>query len=209
MGTLIFLGVFWGIPMYLVDRRARHNYHSPGRRLFIAVLMIWWGLIIPAVIAFALAGPQPPRGSRGLLASYDREPRRYTYEPDYDRASRANAKRYREHQQARAKRLRAEAEARKSQQPAAEKRTAEMEALTLRARRESQQQGALQKKEREQRESRERTERQDRAAQERQDREQRERRQRTERQAQADQAKQQQDDLFMTWDERGEEELAE
>ena len=40
MGTLIFLGVFWGIPMYLVDRRARYNDHSPGRRLFIAVLMI-------------------------------------------------------------------------------------------------------------------------------------------------------------------------
>ena len=62
MGTLIFLGVFWGIPMYLVDRRARYNDHSPGRRLFIAVLMIWWGLIIPALIALALAGPGRRRG---------------------------------------------------------------------------------------------------------------------------------------------------
>lgn len=89
-------------PTYLVDTRARHNYHSPRRRLFIAVLMIWWGLIIPALIALALAGPGPPRRSRGLLASYDREPRRYTYEPDYDdRAAQANAKRYAEHQQLR------------------------------------------------------------------------------------------------------------
>jgi len=188
MGTLIFLGVFWGIPMYLVDRRARYNDHSPGRRLFIAVLMIWWGLIIPALIALALAGPGPPRRSRSLLTSYDREPRRYIYEPDYDdRAAQANAKRYAEHQQAQAKQRREEAEARNTQQRDAEKRTAEREALTLKARQERQERAARERTERQQRESHERTERQDRA----------------------DRAKQQQNDLFMTWDERGEEDLAE
>jgi len=174
MGTLIFLGVFWGIPMYLVDRRARYNDHSPGRRLFIAVLMIWWGLIIPALIALALAGPGPPRRSRGLLASYDREPRRYTYEPDYDdRAAQANAKRYAEHQQAQAK-----------QRRESEQRAAQIEARALQERHERQEQAAQERKQREQRESRERTARQD----------------------QADRDRQAQNDLFMTWDERGEEE---
>jgi hypothetical protein len=174
MGTLIFLGVFWGIPMYLVDRRARYNDHSPGRRLFIAVLMIWWGLIIPALIALALAGPGPPRRSRGLLASYDREPRRYTYEPDYDdRAHRASAKRYQEHQLAQAQHRRE-----------SEQRAAQIEARALQERHERQEQTAHERKQREQRESRERTERQD----------------------QADRDRQAQNDLFMTWDERGEEE---
>jgi hypothetical protein len=188
MGTLIFLGVFWGIPMYLVDTRARHNYHSPRRRLFIAVLMIWWGLIIPAVIAVAIAGPKPARRSRRSYGSYPAPDRDTPRVEDYDdRAARDNAKRYRDHQQAQAKRLREEAEARNAQQREAEKRTAEREALTLKARQERQERAARERTERQQRESRERTERQDRA----------------------DSARQQQNDLFMTWDERGEEELAE
>lgn len=188
MGALIFLGIFWGIPMYLVDTRARHNYHSPGRRLLIAVLMIWWGLIIPAVIAFALAGPKPARRSRRSYGS-DPAPDRYTpYVEDYDdRAAQANTKRYREHQQAQAKQRHQQAEDRNTQQRDAEKRTAEREALTLQARQERQERAARERTERQQREHRERTERQDRA----------------------DRERQAQNDLFMTWDERGEEDLPE
>lgn len=72
MAAVILIGLLWGVPMYLVDRRARHNGRSNRKRLLIAVLMIWWGLLIPLVIALHLAGPSQagptrrraiPRGS--------------------------------------------------------------------------------------------------------------------------------------------------
>jgi hypothetical protein len=61
MGVLLFIGFFWGLPMYLIDKRARRNKRSNPKRVVIAVLMISWGALIPLAIALALAGP----GQRG------------------------------------------------------------------------------------------------------------------------------------------------
>jgi hypothetical protein len=85
MGTMVFFGVLWGIPMYLVDRRARRNKRSPRKRLLIAVLMIWWGLIIPAIVAVTLAGPGEPGWIRDWFSSWldDDRSNKHRYQDSY------------------------------------------------------------------------------------------------------------------------------
>lgn len=70
MAALVLIGLLWGIPMYLVDKRARENRRPARARLIIALLMIWWDMIIPAVIALKLAGPKHRGPSRRRPAGY-------------------------------------------------------------------------------------------------------------------------------------------
>jgi hypothetical protein len=212
LNSIIGLLIIYGLPVYLLDRRARFNDRPGWIRFAIAFFMLFYFLIVPIFMALALAGPKRPRRSRrpaGLLADHPPFAERYdprpSYSPvpshpteevqEYDRHSpEASAKRLEEHQLALAKQ-RKEKEERDRQsleellsqdpQPAPSRHSQTRPYLTPQQRREQNQLN-------QDRRRREREERQAREKQERQDR--------------ADHDRQAQNDLFMTWDERGEDE---
>jgi hypothetical protein len=207
--SLITLLIFWGLPMYLLDRRARQNERLGWMRFAIAFFMLFWFLIVPVFFAINLAGPKRPRGS-GPRPGPDRDPEPgYTLStrpyqarrpataqvPAYDRHSEeAIAERLRRHQLSQAKQ-RKEAQARaladghvhdRHREPPRTSRTRPYLTPEQRA-----------------------AERKAQALQDRHQRQQQPAREKHERQEQADRERQAQNDLFMTWDERGEEELLE
>jgi len=207
--SLLTLAIVWGLPVYLLDRRARYNDRPGWMRFAIAFFMLFYFLIVPIFMAFALAGPKRPRRSRrptGFLAdhppfverydprpSYDPPPEPYTAQvAEYDRHSpEASTKRLEEHQLALARRRREEAEARQRREPEPSRHSQTRPYLT------PQQQAARRREQHDLDRDTRRRERQQQQAREKQ-----------ERQDRADRQRQAQNDLFMTWDERGEEDLA-
>lgn len=54
--TILILALVWGLPVYFIDRRARHNNKPTSTRVLIAVLMLFYYLVVPVFIALKLAG---------------------------------------------------------------------------------------------------------------------------------------------------------
>jgi hypothetical protein len=222
--SLLTLAIVWGLPVYLLDRRARYNDRPGWMRFAIAFFMLFYFLIVPIFMAFALAGPKRPRRSRrptGFLADHPPFVERYdprphaAYVQDDSRARQANAQRRKEQED----RDRQELQELLSQGPQHEpsrhsqtrpyltpdQRLEQHELNQARRRREQEQQQAQKRREAEQRTA----QREAQVLQARRDRHEQAAREKQERQDRADRERQAQDDLFMTWDERGEEELAE
>jgi hypothetical protein len=214
LNSLLGLLIVWGLPVYLLDRRARFNDRPGWMRFAIAFFMLFYFLIVPIFMAFALAGPKRPRRSRrqtGFLA--DRPPFAERYDPrppaayvqDDSHARQANARR---RNQAEGRRPTEPEPSRHSQTHpylTREQRREQHELNQARRRREREQRQAEQHREAEQRTA----EREEHALQARRERQEQAAREKHERQERADRERQAEDDLFMTWDERGEEELAE
>lgn len=219
--TLLTLLIFWGLPVYLIDRRARRNERPAWVRFTIAFFMLFYFLIVPVFVALSLAGPKRPRRSRretGFLAASTRyaETQR---QPDLGQIPFHDPRSFQqglEQQRARARKRHKEAEARRTRQrearsgpqqepqPAYQSQTRPY--LTPQQKHEQHELAQHnRRREREQQQAQQQRDAEQRAAQlEAQALEAR-----RERQQQADQERQAQNDLFMTWDERGEEELPE
>jgi hypothetical protein len=210
--TLLTLLIFWGLPLYLIDRRARHNDRPGWMRFTIAFFMLFYFLIVPVFVALNLAGPKRPRGpgprpgpdprpDLGEIPLHD--PRSFQQGLEKQRA-RARQR----HKEAQARQQSQRLEALSSQRPqlgpsrqtqthpylTPQQKHEQHELAQHYRRREREQQRAEQQREAEQRAAQLEAQALD-ARRQRQDR--------------ADRERQAQNDLFMTWDERGEEELLE